>query len=69
MLPSLIETRVTLSGAETAGFAVPINFLLQPESIAELLKESGAKFWAGSARTLNSISGKKLCNSGTRYLI
>ena len=43
MLPSLIETHVTLWGAETAGFAVPINFLLQPDSIAELLKASGAK--------------------------
>jgi fatty-acyl-CoA synthase len=43
MLPSLVETHVTLWGAETAGFAVPINFLLQPESIAELLKASGAK--------------------------
>ena len=43
MLPSLIETHVTLWGAETAGYAVPINFLLQPESIAELLKTSGAK--------------------------
>jgi fatty-acyl-CoA synthase len=26
---------------------VPINFLLQPESIAELLKESGAKILGG----------------------
>lgn len=43
MLPALIETHVTLWGAETAGYAVPINFLLQPESIAELLKASGAK--------------------------
>ncbi|MFK7835934.1 MAG: AMP-binding protein [Sulfitobacter sp.] len=43
MLPTLIETHVTLWGAETAGFAVPINFLLQPESIAELLRASGAK--------------------------
>lgn len=43
MLPSLVETHVTLWGAETAGYAVPINFLLQPESIAELLKASGAK--------------------------
>ena len=43
MLPSLIETYVTLWGAETAGYAVPINFLLQPESIAELIKASGAK--------------------------
>ncbi len=43
MLPSLVETYVTLWGAETAGYAVPINFLLQPESIAELIRASGAK--------------------------
>lgn len=43
MLPSLIETHVTLWGAETAGYGVPINFLLQPDSIAELIKASGAK--------------------------
>ena len=42
MLPSLIETHVTLWGAETAGYAVPINFLLQPDSIAALLEASGA---------------------------
>lgn len=42
MLPSLIEGHVTLWGAETAGYAVPINFLLQPDSIAELIKASGA---------------------------
>ena len=43
MLPSLIETHATLWGAETAGYAVPINFLLQPAHIAELLKASGSK--------------------------
>ncbi len=43
MLPSLVETHVTLWGAETAGYAVPINFLLQPEHIAGLLKASGAR--------------------------
>ena len=42
MLPSLIETHVVLWGAETAGYAVPINFLLQTESIAELIRASGA---------------------------
>ena len=42
MLPSLVETHATLWGAETAGYAVPINFLLQPEHIVELLKASGA---------------------------
>lgn len=43
MLPALIETHVTLWGAETAGYAVPINFLLQPDSIAELLKAANVK--------------------------
>lgn len=43
MLPSLVETHVTLWGAETAGYAVPINFLLQTDSIAELIRASGAK--------------------------
>ena len=43
MLPSLVETHATLWGAEAAGYAVPINFLLQPEHIAELLRASGAK--------------------------
>jgi fatty-acyl-CoA synthase len=43
MLPSLVETHATLWGAETAGYAVPINFLLQTEHIAGLLKASGAR--------------------------
>ncbi len=43
MLPSLIETHATLWGAETAGYAVPVNFLLQPAHIAELLQASAAK--------------------------
>jgi fatty-acyl-CoA synthase len=43
MLPSLVETHATLWGAETAGVAVPINFLLQADHIAALLKASGAR--------------------------
>ena len=43
MLPSLVETHATLWGAETAGYAVPINFLLQPDHIEALLKASGAR--------------------------
>ncbi|WOH53355.1 AMP-binding protein [Bradyrhizobium sp. sBnM-33] len=43
LLPHLIETHFALWGAETAGFAVPINFLLQPENIAQLLRTSGAR--------------------------
>jgi fatty-acyl-CoA synthase len=42
MLPNLVETHFALWGAETAGYAVPINFLLQPEHIAHLLRASGA---------------------------
>ncbi|MFA3789794.1 acyl-CoA synthetase [Aliiglaciecola sp. SL4] len=43
MLPTLIETHAVLWGAETAGYAVPINFLLQPEHIRGLIEASGAK--------------------------
>lgn len=43
MLPTLIETHAVLWGAETAGYAVPINFLLQPDHIKSLLEASGAK--------------------------
>jgi fatty-acyl-CoA synthase len=43
MLPTLIETHAVLWGAETAGYAVPINFLLQPEHIRGLIENSGAK--------------------------
>jgi len=43
MLPSLVETHATIWGAETAGYAVPINFLLQTEHVAALIEASGAK--------------------------
>ncbi len=43
LLPSLVETHATLWGAETAGHAVPINFLLQPDAIAELLKAADVR--------------------------
>ena len=42
MLPNLIETHAVLWGAECAGSALPINFLLQPAAIAELLRAAGA---------------------------
>ncbi len=48
MLPSLVETHATLWGAETAGVAVPINFLLQPEPIAALLEACGARILVAS---------------------
>jgi len=43
LLPSLLETQLTVWGAETAGYAVPINFMLQPEHIADLVRASGAR--------------------------
>jgi fatty-acyl-CoA synthase len=43
LLPGLVETHVVLWGAETAGYAVPINFLLRAEHIADLVRASGAR--------------------------
>jgi fatty-acyl-CoA synthase len=43
ILPSLIETHFVLWGAETAGYAVPINFLLKPEHIADLVRAADAR--------------------------
>lgn len=43
MLPSLPQMHFALWGAQTAGIACPINFLLKPEQIAELLTAAGAK--------------------------
>nr|WP_198085085.1 AMP-binding protein [Variovorax sp. E3] len=43
LLPNLIETFYTLWGAETAGFAVPINFLLGAEHIADIVRTSSVK--------------------------
>ena len=43
MLPALPETQFVLWGAEVAGFAVPINFLLQPAHIADLMLAVGVK--------------------------
>ena len=43
ILPSLVETHFTLWGAEAQGYAVPINFLLQPQNIADLVRAADAK--------------------------
>ncbi len=42
LLPTLVETHAVLWGAETAGYAVPMNFLLQPDDLHALLEASGA---------------------------
>lgn len=41
MLPSLVETHAVLWGAESVGYAVPVNFLLQPDHLVHLLTASG----------------------------
>ncbi|HTT03199.1 MAG TPA: AMP-binding protein [Steroidobacteraceae bacterium] len=42
LLPNFIETHAVLWGAETAGYAVPVNYMLQPASIVELIRASRA---------------------------
>ena len=43
VLPNCTETIVTLLGGATAGIVNPINPLLEPEQIASILRETGAK--------------------------
>lgn len=43
LLPSTHETLITMLGGMTAGIVAPINPTLEPEKIAGLLRESGAK--------------------------
>lgn len=43
VLPNLPETHVCLWGGEAAGITFPINPLMEPSAIADLLRESGAK--------------------------
>jgi len=43
LLPLLPQAQFTLWGGEAAGIANPINFLLQPDQIAELLNAAGTK--------------------------
>lgn len=43
LLPNATETAVTLLGGAVAGIVNPINPLLEPEQIAAILRETGAK--------------------------
>ncbi len=43
LLPNLPETAVTLLAGMTSGIVAPINPLLEPEQIAAILRETGAK--------------------------
>jgi len=42
LLPSLVETHAVLWGAQSAGYAVPLNFLLNPEHLAGLVRAAEA---------------------------
>ena len=42
VLPSLVETHAVLWGAQSAGYAVPLNFLLNPEHLADLVRAAEA---------------------------
>lgn len=43
LLPNLVETHAALWGAQTSGYAVPLNFLLQPTHLADLLRAADAR--------------------------
>jgi len=43
LLPLLPESYVAMIGAQTAGLANPINFLLEPQQIATLLREANCR--------------------------
>ena len=43
VLPNCLETAVTLLGGAVAGIVNPINPLLEPDQIAAILRETGAK--------------------------
>ncbi|WP_050386529.1 acyl-CoA synthetase [Bradyrhizobium pachyrhizi] len=72
MLPHLVDTHFALWGAEAAGYALPINYLLQTDHIAELVRASGASIlvalgpspnsdiWEKALAVLNLVPGLKL---------
>ena len=47
LLPILPETFFAMFGAQAAGLANPINFLLEPGAIAELLREARCRVLLG----------------------
>ena len=66
MLPSLVETHATLWGAEAAGYAVPINFLLQPSTSPSCSKASRRASWWRWARIRCSTSGRRRSHCASR---
>ena len=57
---------VTLFGAEAAGIANPVNPLLEPHQIAEILRSRAApRCWSRSARCRAPTSGRRSSRSAT----
>lgn len=72
LLPNMVETYVTLWAAEAVGYAVPVNYFLSPQAIADLIKASGASIlvalgpsphfdiWAKALRVKTALPELKL---------
>ncbi|MGQ1411044.1 AMP-binding protein [Acinetobacter baumannii] len=60
ILPTLIETQVILWAAETSGYAVPLNPLLNAEHLADLIEASKAKILVIPGPTLGPQTWEKL---------
>ncbi|MGB3147088.1 MAG: acyl-CoA synthetase [Paracoccaceae bacterium] len=65
LLPNATETAVTLLGGAVAGIVNPINPLLEPEKIAAILRETGAKVLV----TLRSFPKSDLAQKAAEALL
>lgn len=54
MLPALITTHEVLWGAEAAGYAVPLNPLLNVDELVSLIQVSGAKVLVSTSREMSA---------------
>ncbi|MDI1260206.1 AMP-binding protein [Aquabacterium sp.] len=54
MLPALTTTHEVLWGAETAGYAVPLNPMLNVEELVSLIQASGAKVLVSTSREMSA---------------
>ncbi len=61
LLPNLVETHFILWGAEIAGYAVPINPLLTPNHITELVRSAGAEILVALGPNPDSDIWEKAC--------
>ena len=68
LLPAIPQMYFALWGAETAGVACPINYLLNAEHIAELIERRARTCSSRSGRTPSSTSGRgsRGCASAAR---